>query len=271
MQEGIMVSFKSWAENRADRRSSDLRIRRRAEHRALGYVTNASLIVAVLCGVVAAWFHGGQISVSIAAFGAAVGLGGVIGFLFGVPGPRTAAAQPAAPAAKPQPTPPPGQTPMHQPPAVQPPAVQVIVAQPVVPPPEGQPPAAQAAQPAPPANANLNAPDPAAPPAPAPATPPATDPTVDPAAPPSRTSNLEQVADWVTKLILGGGLTQMQHIPPKIWQWAGIVAVGIAGGVPNLPGTHQAFAAGLLVYGFILGFFGGFLITKLQLGDTIWK
>lgn len=87
-------------------------------------------------------------------------------------------------------------------------------------------------------------------------------------------SNLEQVADWVTKLLLGGGLTQMQRIPPKIWQWSRLVALGMLGEQPgqgneSLIVAYQAFAAALLVYGFIVGFFGGYLITKLQLGRAI--
>ena len=87
-------------------------------------------------------------------------------------------------------------------------------------------------------------------------------------------SNLEQVADWVTKLLLGGGLTQMQRIPPKVWQWSHALAIGMlgtaaTGAQDSVIVSYQAFASGLLVYGFILGFFGGFLITKLQLGKAI--
>jgi hypothetical protein len=97
-------------------------------------------------------------------------------------------------------------------------------------------------------------------------------------------SNLEQVADWVTKLLLGGGLTQVQHIPGLVWQWARWVAIGMLtendlakmadtgtskNQVEQIILAHQAFAAGLLDYGFILGFFGGFLITKLRLGRAI--
>jgi hypothetical protein len=89
---------------------------------------------------------------------------------------------------------------------------------------------------------------------------------------PPSVSNLEQVADWVTKLLLGGGLTQMQHIPPLVWQWSRVVAIGIigpAGANEQTIQSHQSFAAGMLVYGFIVGFFSGFLITKLQLGKAI--
>jgi hypothetical protein len=74
----------------------------------------------------------------------------------------------------------------------------------------------------------------------------------------------------VTKLLLGGGLTQLQQIPKMVWELAYSVAVGIN---PAAKGqtlwAEQAFAAGLLVYFFIAGFFSGYLITKLQLGRRI--
>ena len=51
------------------------------------------------------------------------------------------------------------------------------------------------------------------------------------------------------------------------------IALGIIGDDPKINDrlilAQQAFAAGLLVYGFILGFFSGYLITKLQLGKAI--
>jgi hypothetical protein len=103
---------------------------------------------------------------------------------------------------------------------------------------------------------------------------PAPDPVAEiPMSPRVSVSNLEQVADWVTKLLLGGGLTQMQRIPPKVWQWAHVVALGIIGDDPTINDrlilAQQAFATGLLIYGFILGFFSGYLITKLQFSKAI--
>jgi hypothetical protein len=82
-------------------------------------------------------------------------------------------------------------------------------------------------------------------------------------------SNLVQVSDWVTKLLLGGGLTQLQQIPPRIWELAGWVAIGIdpgaaARGKEAILQSNQAFAAGLLIYFSVLGFFGGYFITQLQ-------
>jgi hypothetical protein len=55
------------------------------EQHRLQAVTNIALSIAVLAGVVTCWAHGHTVSVTISAFGAALGMGGVLGFLFGVP------------------------------------------------------------------------------------------------------------------------------------------------------------------------------------------
>ena len=90
---------------------------------------------------------------------------------------------------------------------------------------------------------------------------------------PASESNLVQVSDWMTKLLLGGGLTQLQQIPKKIWELAGWVAIGIDPKNPDPTSAayqaNQVFASGLLVYFFVLGFFGGYFITQLQFGKKI--
>lgn len=234
----------------------------------LRFWTNLSIGNSIAIGFLVILAHGGVRTAAIAAYGAAIGLGGVLGFLFGVPGTARSASNDhveniaiggqnskvmaggnAAPqAASPNPK-------SEANPAVLP----VLVA--------GQPaahavvdlqtgadgPSVGASGMQEPETAHRSAPVSAAP------------------------SNLEQVADWVTKLLLGGGLTQMQRIPPKIWQWARAVAIGIEGGDPKSTPlvaeqslqAQQAFAAGLLTYGFVLGFFAGFLITRLQFGRTV--
>jgi len=229
----------------------------------LYFWTNLGLGIALVLGFIVILSHGGNWTTSVAAFGASLGAGGVLGFLFGVPSTLrsrvninssgnvavgtgnnsptvSAGVIDEVPAAPPQP---------------------VVV-------PDTNPASSIALAPAPsPAAAARTSPSTASAPAPDdPPQPPPADST------PS-VSNLEQVADWVTKLLLGGGLTQMQHIPPKIWQWAHVVALGIIGDDPKISDrlilAQQAFAAGLLVYGFIFGFFAGYLITKLQLGKAI--
>jgi hypothetical protein len=231
----------------------------------LRFWTNVSICNAIALGFLVIIAHGGTRTVAIAAYGAAFGVGGVLGFLFGVPGPtrttsidhvdnlavggqnsRVVAGNAPQPQAHPQP---------------EANAALVVAGFPAV-------------QAAVPAAAAVNA-GPNLPPFEANGADPHPDPRSAP--PQAAPSNLEQVADWVTKLLLGGGLTQMQRIPPKIWQWARAVAIGIGGVVPKATAAdaeqylqaQQAFAAGLLTYGFILGFFAGFLVTKLQFGRTV--
>ncbi len=212
---------------------------------ALRRWTMAGLALAVVIGLIVCALHGGTVTVSVAALGASLGLGGVLGFLFGIP------------------------TPGSSKPSVN--INQVNTAGVVE---GGQGGDANSGQ----AGAQNPNPDPQAQNRAAAAgdgkpelAPP--QPSTSAAAPSGHVSNLEQVADWVTKLLLGGGLTQMQRIPPKIWQWSHVVAVGIlrssGGSTEQLIVAEQAFACGLMVYGFILGFFAGFLITKLQLGKAI--
>jgi hypothetical protein len=232
----------------------------------LRFWTNLSIGNSIAIGFLVILAHGGVRTAAIAAYGAAIGLGGVLGFLFGVPGTaRSTSIDHVENLAVG------GQnskviaggnaTPQAANPSANPAAVPVLVAgQPAVPAatdlkagPNTTPVGASEIQES--ETAHRSAPVPLAP------------------------SNLEQVADWVTKLLLGGGLTQMQRIPPKIWQWARAVAIGIEGvdrkATPLVAEqslqAQQAFAAGLLTYGFVLGFFAGFLITRLQFGRTVTR
>jgi hypothetical protein len=166
--------------------------------KSLRFWTNLGLANALVVGMGVTVAHGGTLTTGIAWGGASLAMGGLLGFLFGIPGHSSQTPPPRAPSP------------------------------------------AEAADPGK---------------------------TVIPSDPPS---NLEQVSDWVTKLLLGGGLTQMQQIPGMVWNMAGSVAIGIA---PEAKGAdlqaQQAFAAGLLIYFFIDGFFSGYLITKLQFGRKI--
>jgi len=216
--------------------------------------TNIGVANAVLIGFAVILIHGDNWTVAITAFGASMGLGGVLGFLFGIPGlPRgiehvdnlavggqgasVSAGDTAAPLNA-----------SHPAASVQPHVAPTA--------------AAASEAPMPPAN-------------PVPLNP--TRPRLRSLGATPPPSNLEQVADWVTKLLLGGGLTQLQHIPPKVWQWSRALAIGIAHIDPQASPAaaeqylqaQQAFAAGLLTYGFVLGFFAGFLITKLSLGRAV--
>lgn len=220
-----------------------------ADHQHISFLTNLGLGIALVIGFAVIFTHGGVVTAAIAAYGAALGCGGVLGFLFGVPSAARApvtinnARSVAVGTGNDSKTTGGAVTAVS---TATPPSVAPLTAGP-----NGNN-DATAANPVP------NAP---------------TSPNAATAIEGSKTSNLEQVADWVTKLLLGGGLTQMQRIPPMVWRWSQIVAWGIlrddANPSPQRMLAEQSFSAGLLVYGFLLGFFSGYLITKLQLGKAI--
>jgi len=197
---------------------------------SLTFSTNLGLLIAVLIGVLVVWVHGGRQTTGIAWSGASLALGGLLGFLFGIPGRQQGTVQ------------------INQPGVA---AIDTEINKVT-----GTGGAAGTA------SGDITSPD-----------------TANGHTVPNSTqnahsdaSNLEQVSDWVTKLLLGGGLTQLQQIPGMIWGLARSVAIGIdsrATGQDLL--SEQAFASGVLIYFFVTGFFGGYLITKLQLGRRLSK
>jgi hypothetical protein len=195
--------------------------------RALRFWTNVTLLAAFLAGASVIAMRGGNTLTGLMWAGACLGLGGLLGFLFGIP--RT---------------------------------TDVVINQPVV--------AATTANigvtTANTANTQATSSEgggtetraiPATPTPPNPAS-----------SRRGRESSLEQIADWVTKLLLGGGLTQLQQIPDIFTNWGNHVALGL-GAAPGNWGATQAFATALIIYFLILGFFGGYLITLLQLRTEI--
>ena len=78
-------------------------------------------------------------------------------------------------------------------------------------------------------------------------------------------TNLEEVSDWLTKILVGVGLTQLNSIPSKV------VAFGAYFGRP-LGGdalTGERFAAAVLLYFSVTGFLLGYLWTRLFLGGAL--
>ncbi len=73
-------------------------------------------------------------------------------------------------------------------------------------------------------------------------------------------SNLEQISDWLTKILVGVGLTQLSSIPKEL---AGL-AQFIAGGASS-SGTDRSFALFLILYFFFGGFVDGYLVTRVYL------
>jgi hypothetical protein len=77
-------------------------------------------------------------------------------------------------------------------------------------------------------------------------------------------TNLEEISDWLTKIIVGLGLIQLTTVPGKLQQIADSLQIGL-GGFPS----SSSFAVVILVYFSICGFFLGYLGTRLVVAGAL--
>jgi hypothetical protein len=77
-------------------------------------------------------------------------------------------------------------------------------------------------------------------------------------------TNLEQISDWLCKILVGAGLTQLTAFPGVMKRYAIFFAPGL-GGFSHSP----VFAVGLLIFFTVCGFLVGYLWTRLHLGNAL--
>jgi hypothetical protein len=77
-------------------------------------------------------------------------------------------------------------------------------------------------------------------------------------------TNLEQISDWLTKILVGVGLTQLTVIPDKIGHLAAYIAKGLSGTT-----GPETFSLAVMIYFSVIGFLFGFLWTRLNLGHAM--
>ncbi|MEV0533317.1 hypothetical protein [Kitasatospora sp. NPDC050463] len=77
-------------------------------------------------------------------------------------------------------------------------------------------------------------------------------------------TNLEQVSDWLTKVLLGVGLTQLGSLGERLHQLGAALAPALGGEEGAAP-----FAAALVLYFLVLGFLAGWLVTRLALPQVL--
>ncbi|MFI6849905.1 hypothetical protein ACIBJD_35790 [Kitasatospora sp. NPDC050467] len=77
-------------------------------------------------------------------------------------------------------------------------------------------------------------------------------------------TNLEQVSDWLTKVLLGVGLTQLGSLGERLHQLGTALAPALGGGEGAVP-----FSAALVLYFLVSGFLAGWLVTRLTLPQVL--
>jgi tetratricopeptide (TPR) repeat protein len=76
-------------------------------------------------------------------------------------------------------------------------------------------------------------------------------------------TNLEQISDWLTKILVGVGLTQLQHIPDELKRMAAYFQTGL--------GNNAPVTLVILLNSMVFGFFSGYLLTRLFLAGAFYR
>lgn len=77
----------------------------------------------------------------------------------------------------------------------------------------------------------------------------------------SQNDNLVQISDWLTKIIVGVGLTQISTLFPALYDFSKILSPSFGNGNATL-GTNLAM--GTILYFIVTGFFSGYLWTRIH-------
>jgi hypothetical protein len=80
----------------------------------------------------------------------------------------------------------------------------------------------------------------------------------------SANTNLEQISDWLTKILVGATLTQLGNIPGA----AAALFTAMSGAIGDRP-SATAFVGALTVFSALMGFMFGWLVTRSYVGWII--
>ncbi len=81
-------------------------------------------------------------------------------------------------------------------------------------------------------------------------------------------TNLEQISDWLTKIIVGLGLVQLRSVPVHLynaaeWMARSFVPLPVTSPPAVLSPAAVSFAGGFIIFFSIVGFMGGYMATRL--------
>jgi tetratricopeptide (TPR) repeat protein len=86
-------------------------------------------------------------------------------------------------------------------------------------------------------------------------------------APPQSNTSLEQIADWLTKIIVGIGLVQARRFYELFQEATTFLAAGVGDSTPGA----KVLAASILIFFPAIGFLGTYLITRLYLAAALGR
>jgi hypothetical protein len=84
-------------------------------------------------------------------------------------------------------------------------------------------------------------------------------------------TNLEQVADWLTKILLGAGLVQLSSLSRWCSHLIGTIAAGFVTGNGQALAEAKLFTGSLLLFNLALGFPLGYVITSLWFVEKLGR
>jgi hypothetical protein len=76
-------------------------------------------------------------------------------------------------------------------------------------------------------------------------------------------TNLEQISDWLTKILVGVSLTQLWNLPAFFTELSTKVSAAL-----GVDSEAEALSASLLVYFLVCGFLAGYLLTRVYLAGA---
>lgn len=87
-------------------------------------------------------------------------------------------------------------------------------------------------------------------------------------------SPIEQISDWLTKIIVGLGLANLKQLPEQLDTWAHYVASSVGsfaapGGATAPANAGASLALGMILYFLILGFMACYILTQIFLRNLI--
>lgn len=83
-------------------------------------------------------------------------------------------------------------------------------------------------------------------------------------------TNLEQISDWLTKIIVGLGLVELKQIPPKLAEAGAWMAQSFAP-VGSPSNALSSFSTAFILYFSVLGFLAGHLLTRMFLSAAFYR